>query len=254
MMNTATEKYDKLYKNSLEPAFKKFDKDNSNSIDKDELRALSEQLGTVLNDEQVELALKDLDLNGDGVIDISEFARWYFTGMKSYNGTKRSMLRIKGHVKDILGKASEQAKLSLIGKELKINTNTVKVSFNNPENAGTKIDAAFYAFGPTCTEIQNELTVWLNGTCSSQGNESQGFAQLKIQCGNSEEVVAKLKDINTRIKASSMSDNKNRNPQFKAENGFVVIGHEFNEGMMGDGTTAKLIAEVAKEDWMIPLK
>jgi hypothetical protein len=33
-------------------------------------------------------------LNGDGVIDIDEFARWYFSGMKPYSGLKRSLLQI----------------------------------------------------------------------------------------------------------------------------------------------------------------
>ena len=43
-------------------------------------------------EEQLKNALKDLDLNGDGVIDIDEFARWYFSGMKPYSGLKRSLL------------------------------------------------------------------------------------------------------------------------------------------------------------------
>lgn len=33
--------------------------------------------------------MKDLDLNGDGVIDEEEFSRWYFSGMKAYNGEKK---------------------------------------------------------------------------------------------------------------------------------------------------------------------
>lgn len=45
----------------------------------------------------------------------------------------------------------------------------MKVSFNNPKNAGTKIDAAIYAFGPTCTEIHNELSVWLDGAFVAKG-------------------------------------------------------------------------------------
>ena len=64
-------------------------------------------MGTVLNDEQLDLALKDLDLNGDGKIDKSEFARWYFSGMKAYNGSKRSMIKMKGHIKNIIDKANE---------------------------------------------------------------------------------------------------------------------------------------------------
>lgn len=73
--------------------------------------------------------------------------------MKSYNGTKRSMLRLKGHVKGIMDKANEQAKLALKGKELKLKTNTLKVCFNLPNAPGTKFDAALYALGPTCIQI-----------------------------------------------------------------------------------------------------
>ena len=52
-------------------------------------------LGSELTDEQVTKALKDLDVNKDGVIDLSEFCRWFFTGMKSYGGVNRTLLRLK---------------------------------------------------------------------------------------------------------------------------------------------------------------
>ena len=73
-------------------AFNKFDKDGSGSIDREELADLSKELGSELTEEQLKNALKDLDLNGDGVIDIDEFARWYFSGMRPYSGLKRSLL------------------------------------------------------------------------------------------------------------------------------------------------------------------
>lgn len=47
-----------------------------------------------MTDELVDSALKDLDLNEDGVIDFDEFARWYFTGMKCYGNHKRTMLKL----------------------------------------------------------------------------------------------------------------------------------------------------------------
>ena len=85
-------KYDEIYTNEVKSAFDKFDKDGSGAIDKNELSQLSVQLGHPLDEEQLEKALKDLDLNKDGVIDLKEFARWYFTGLKSYNDNKRNML------------------------------------------------------------------------------------------------------------------------------------------------------------------
>ena len=75
------------------PAFKKFDKDGSGEIDREELGELSAELGHTLTAEQINDALIDLDINGDGVIDLEEFKRWFFSGMKPFDGTKRSMLK-----------------------------------------------------------------------------------------------------------------------------------------------------------------
>ena len=78
---------------NIKPAFAKYDKDGSGNIDKEELRALSTDLGHSLNDEELEAALIDLDLNKDGVVDYEEFKRWYLSGMKSYSGKKKTMLK-----------------------------------------------------------------------------------------------------------------------------------------------------------------
>ena len=56
-------KYDQKYDEDVKPAFSKFDKDSSGAIDKNELQQLSTDLGHPLNDDQLEKALNDLDLN-----------------------------------------------------------------------------------------------------------------------------------------------------------------------------------------------
>lgn len=56
------------------------------------------KMGTKLSDEQVVVALKDLDLNGDGVIDFNEFAEWYFNGRQENSMTKRAMLQMKSQL------------------------------------------------------------------------------------------------------------------------------------------------------------
>ena len=91
----------------VKPAFKEFDKDESGAISRSELKELTKKLGNELNDGDLETALKDLDINGDGVIDIDEFARWYFSGMKSYGSNKRTMLKFHGHATKMLEKAGE---------------------------------------------------------------------------------------------------------------------------------------------------
>ena len=76
--------------------------------------------------------MKDLDLNNDGVIDYNEFARWYFTGMKPYNGAKRTMLQVCAKSASIFGALSHQTQEAL-GGELKTNKHKLGVSFNKPE-------------------------------------------------------------------------------------------------------------------------
>lgn len=78
----------------VKKAFDKFDRDASGAIDLNELGDLSKDLGHPLNKRQLEQAFKDLDLNHDGVVDFEEFCRWYFSGMKPYNGGTRSMLQV----------------------------------------------------------------------------------------------------------------------------------------------------------------
>jgi len=95
-------------------AFKKFDKDGSEAIDKAELYLLSKDLGYELNPDQLNEALIDLDLNKDGVVDLSEFKRWYFTGMKPYNGSRRTMLRFGAKSKALIDVLSEEAKNILL--------------------------------------------------------------------------------------------------------------------------------------------
>jgi len=86
--------YNLKIETDVRPAFEKFDSDGSGAIDKTELKKLCETLGNYLTDEQTDAALVDLDLDKSGDIDFNEFKRWYFTGMKSYNGTTRNMLSV----------------------------------------------------------------------------------------------------------------------------------------------------------------
>lgn len=42
----------------------------------------------------LDAALADLDMNKDGVIDMDEFSRWYFAGMKPFSENKRLLMKI----------------------------------------------------------------------------------------------------------------------------------------------------------------
>jgi len=132
-LDAMKEAYNQKIDTDVKPAFQKFDADGSGAIDKKELQTLSETLGFPLTDEQTDVALKDLDLNKDGVIDFNEFQRWYFTGMKSYNGKKRNMLKLGNKSKSILAMLKGQEIYDMIHENKKLSKHRVHVSFNSPE-------------------------------------------------------------------------------------------------------------------------
>ena len=57
--------------------FDNVDEDNSGGIDKMELKGLLSRLGHEFSENEVESTFKELDTDGDGVIDRDEFALWY---------------------------------------------------------------------------------------------------------------------------------------------------------------------------------
>ena len=102
--------------------------------------------------------MKDLDINKDGVVDMDEFARWYFTGMKPYNGSTRTMLKVGKHSASIFNALAEKAKQAFAG-QLKTKTHKLTVGFNAPsaENSGTRIEAKFHLLGPVYTKVKTAL-------------------------------------------------------------------------------------------------
>jgi len=57
--------------------FNKYDKDQDGSIGTNELHALCLEMGVMLNAEQLEVALKVMDSDGNGTIEFDEFEKWW---------------------------------------------------------------------------------------------------------------------------------------------------------------------------------
>uniref|UniRef100_A0A7S4NII4 EF-hand domain-containing protein n=1 Tax=Paramoeba aestuarina TaxID=180227 RepID=A0A7S4NII4_9EUKA len=57
--------------------FEKYDTDNSGSIDADEFKHLTQELGYRLTDEQLKWAVSQIDDSGDGLIEYEEFIAWW---------------------------------------------------------------------------------------------------------------------------------------------------------------------------------
>jgi len=56
-----------------EQMFSHYDKDKSGTIDSNELRGLLSELGRNVSDEDMALLMKELDRDGNGLIEFSEF-------------------------------------------------------------------------------------------------------------------------------------------------------------------------------------
>ena len=148
--------HDAKLKGDVKSAFDFFDKDGSGHIDKEELADLSKKLGYELNEEELRVALKDLDMNEDGVIDLEQFARWYFTGMKPYKGAARTMMKIGKHSMSIFNKLAEDAS-KLLPSELDFKDNNFSLSLNAPDAPKTTLSATAHVCGARYNEMKSHL-------------------------------------------------------------------------------------------------
>jgi hypothetical protein len=138
-------------------AFNQFDADGSGEIDKDELAQLSAQLGAPLDDEQLKTALVDLDLNKDGVIDFDEFCRWYFTGMKPYNGQTRSMLMVGGKTGSIFDALAREKLADIINSDRSLSKHRISLQFNDPAEAYVG-QMSIHVCGPVADEMAQKAS------------------------------------------------------------------------------------------------
>jgi len=172
-----------------------------------------------LTDEQATVALIDLDLNKDGVIDFNEFQRWYFTGMKSYNGKTRNMLRMGNKSKAILERLKGQEIYDMIHADKKLSKHRCHISFNAPEEVHYT-EFKFYLFGENTAQVVKdgeafreslgadfapkvdadreyadvfaELNISMKGGCKDKYETLMAKYQTFLDMGKGENVFAKL--------------------------------------------------------------
>jgi hypothetical protein len=138
-----TQRYRDLYENDMLKAFSTYDIDESGTIDHRELKNLLKDLGHALSDEEIDAAMDSLDTNGDGVIDINEFAMWYFSGMKGFGQITKTLLQLKNTKNILMDTISDAAQKILLTEELKVKKSSFSFAFNNPEKPQTKLDVNF---------------------------------------------------------------------------------------------------------------
>jgi hypothetical protein len=108
-----------IKKKDLEDLFAEFDTDGSGKIDSAELQEFAANVGIFWDAEQIEQAVKDMDENGDGEIEIAEFAKWF---LKNQAGEASDELKMKMKAKLVLrtiSKALGKVKADAKGMECK---------------------------------------------------------------------------------------------------------------------------------------
>lgn len=86
-------------------------------------------------------------MNGDGVIDIDEFSRWYFSGMKPYSGLTRSLLSIGKSTVSIVEALKSKEVSKAIHENLKLTTHKLSFALNDPVEAHF-VDISLHVVGP----------------------------------------------------------------------------------------------------------
>ena len=119
--------------------------------------------------------MKDLDLNGDGVVDKDEFSRWFFTGMKAYNGNTRSMLQMRNQTVSILDVLAKDEILQLIKDDKTMTKHKVRVQFNEPPE-DQYIQVIGHVLGPYTEKMRAEQDEYIKDL----GNEVSFYAGDKI--------------------------------------------------------------------------
>ena len=72
-----------LSSSQLKEAFDSFDKDQSGSLDLDEIVKLASSVGAKANKKDLEDLFKSIDVNHDGKLSFEEFLAWYRVGKHS---------------------------------------------------------------------------------------------------------------------------------------------------------------------------
>lgn len=242
MLTNLQEKYTEMKNTTVRETFTEFDNDGSGAIDRAELASLLVKMGVELNEEEIQMALVDLDLNGDGVIDFNEFCRWWFSGMKSYSFNKRSLLKVKdGVVK--MGSVLNNPELCKFFKEnTETITQSVSAAFNNPEDPSTTLSARVNILGPNYEKMLKKAKRFMEDKnikrAHMDGRELLFFAQLEIETSN--EAWKEFEPLARQFseeKLTQLAEEKNVHVHIEKQGNIIIsFLDQFNEdgGYLGD--------------------
>ena len=182
----------------IRKAFTLFDKDNSGSIEINELQEVSKELGRPMDQAELEECIQDLDQNKDGKISYDEFRKWWLSGRQGLSPWMRRLLAFKiktnkffGTIQGTLGEVINDATQG----QIDIATNSLSINLNTVEHAGTTVSAKVLLLS---NEVK-QLFVSLKALHSFQEHEGEnpllGNLTLEIRDGKAAEAREKLEGL-----------------------------------------------------------
>jgi hypothetical protein len=118
---------------------------------------MMKEMGQELTEEQVGKAMKDLDTDNSGDIDLDEFTKWYFSGMQTYSGVRKHFRTVQSKGMKLLDVIGEEAKNIMMKEELKYKKNKFSVSLNAPENPKTELKVKVNIGGSDNEQLATDL-------------------------------------------------------------------------------------------------
>jgi hypothetical protein len=142
-------------KAEIEDIFAEFDEDASGSIDSVELQQFASSFGLIWDAETVEAALKEMDSDGNGTVDLKEFATWFCSRPdgSSEDTALKMKLQVKLAVRQIT-KALKDMRAARPGKECK-NDFAVQIGEVDPEKSTGMIK---FSVNPSNAESFGQFT------------------------------------------------------------------------------------------------
>eukprot|EP00930_Biecheleria_cincta_P017789 TRINITY_DN14033_c0_g1_i1.p1 TRINITY_DN14033_c0_g1~~TRINITY_DN14033_c0_g1_i1.p1 ORF type:complete len:954 (-),score=222.05 TRINITY_DN14033_c0_g1_i1:197-2659(-) len=200
-------------------AFKQFDKDGSGQIDLTELKAMVEELGGKMSEDEAAQAMKQLDKNNQGTCNFEEFKTFWSSksGLGGYSSMALKFLKMKLQMEGMVG----------MGRRMFTRT---RKPVNEADNTSVKVCCSVTPGMQAYDGHRMSLTVTMKAL-EGDGTFSPPKATVRLIANSAEaagEVVTKANEIRDKIKELGMVPVL---PTISQDDDKVIVGLEPPEEM-----------------------
>eukprot|EP00930_Biecheleria_cincta_P017790 TRINITY_DN14033_c0_g1_i2.p1 TRINITY_DN14033_c0_g1~~TRINITY_DN14033_c0_g1_i2.p1 ORF type:complete len:950 (-),score=237.58 TRINITY_DN14033_c0_g1_i2:100-2550(-) len=200
-------------------AFKQFDKDGSGQIDLTELKAMVEELGGKMSEDEAAQAMKQLDKNNQGTCNFEEFKTFWSSksGLGGYSSMALKFLKMKLQMEGMVG----------MGKRM---FTRMRKPVNESDNTSVKVCCSVTPGMQAYDGHRMSLTVTMKAL-EGDGTFSPPTATVRLTDNSAEaagEIVTKANEIRDKIKELGMVPVL---PTISQDDDKVIVGLEPPEEM-----------------------